>query len=202
MSAKSQFMGKRYAVADDVIDMDGVSGVGLGSICRNSDTRSVSFPVGADIFKTQGGGLNFVHGGCSPQEMIIPLIDVKTEKSKVETTFAGISMTTNISKITNLSVNLEFFQRQPVSDIVKSATYHIYFEAEDGERVSNENQYNADSSDKNPLNTKAKLRFSFKNRIYSNRDKYYLIIMDEEHNIQLAKIPFTIDIAMANDFGF
>jgi hypothetical protein len=136
------------------------------------------------------------------RNMIIPLIDVKTEKSKVETTFAEISMTTNISKITNLSVNLEFFQRQPVSDVVKPATYHIYFEAEDGERVSNENQYHADSAESNPLNTKAKLRFSFKNRIYSNKDKYYLIIMDEEHNIQLAKIPFTIDIAMANDFGF
>ena len=176
--------------------------VSLGNVYGNGDTRSVSFPISADIFKAQGGGLNFVHGGCSPQEMIIPLIDVKTEKSKVETTFAEISMTTNISKITNLSVNLEFFQRQPVSDVVKPATYHIYFEAEDGERVSNENQYHADSAESNPLNTKAKLRFSFKNRIYSNKDKYYLIIMDEEHNIQLAKIPFTIDIAMANDFGF
>ena len=111
-------------------------------------------------------------------------------------------MTTNTSKITNLSVNLEFFQRQPVSDVVKPATYHIYFETEDGERVSNENQYHADSAESNPLNTKAKLRFSFKNRIYSNKDKYYLIIMDEEHNIQLAIIPFTIDIAMANDFIF
>lgn len=129
-------------------------------------------------------------------------LDNEGSKSKVETTFAEISMTTNISKITNLSVNLEFFQRQPVSDVVKPATYHIYFEAEDGERVSNENQYHADSAESNPLNTKAKLRFSFKNRIYSNKDKYYLIIMDEEHNIQLAKIPFTIDIAMANDFGF
>lgn len=195
-------MGKRYAVTDTVIEMDDISGVSLGDVYGNGDTRSVSFPISADIFKAQGGGLNFVHGGCSPQEMIIPLINVKTEKSKVETTFAEISMTTNTSKITNLSVNLEFFQRQPVSDVVKPATYHIYFETEDGERVSNENQYHADSAESNPLNTKAKLRFSFKNRIYSNKDKYYLIIMDEEHNIQLAIIPFTIDTAMANDFIF
>ncbi len=202
VSSESQFMGKRYAVTDEVMEMDGISGVSLGCVYGSGDTRRVSFPISADIFKTQGGGLNFVHGGCSPQEMIIPLIDVKTEKSKVETTFAEISMTTNISKITNLSVNLEFFQRQPVSDVVKPAAYHIYFEAEDGERVSNENQYHADSTQSNPLNTKAKLRFSFKNRCYSNKDKYFLIIMDEEHNIQLAKIPFTIDIALANDFGF
>lgn len=119
-------------MTDTVIEMDDISGVSLGDVYGNGDTRSVSFPISADIFKAQGGGLNFVHGGCSPQEMIIPLIDVKTEKSKVETTFAEISMTTNTSKITNLSVNLEFFQRQPVSDVVKPATYHIYFETEDG----------------------------------------------------------------------
>ncbi len=202
ISTESQFMGKRYAVTDSVITMDGIDGISLSDSHKNGDTRIVSFPISADIFKTQGGGLNFVHGGCSPQEMIVPLIDVKTEKSKVETTFAGISMTTNISKITNLSVNLEFFQKQPVSDIVKPAVYHIYFEAEDGERISNENQYHADSTADNPLDTKAKLRFSFKNRIYSNKDKYFLIIRDDEHNIQLAKIPFIIDIAMANDFGF
>lgn len=95
-------------MTDTVIEMDDISGVSLGDVYGNGDTRSVSFPISADIFKAQGGGLNFVHGGCSPQEMIIPLIDVKTEKSKVETTFAEISMTTNTSKITNLSVNLEF----------------------------------------------------------------------------------------------
>jgi hypothetical protein len=162
----------------------------------------VSFPISADIFKTQGGGLNFVHGGCSPQEMIIPLIDVKTEKSRVETTFAEISMMTNISRITNLCINLEFFQRQPVSDVVKPATYNIYFEAENGEVVSNVNRFHADSTDKSPINTKSKLRFSFKNRIYSNQDKYYLVIKDEAHNIVLSRTSFVIDIAMANDFGF
>ena len=202
ISKKSSFMGKRYAVTDDGIIMDGVDGITLGDVHKNSDSRVVSFPKSADIFKAQGGGLNFVHGGCSPQEMIIPLIDVKTEKSKVETTFAEIAMTTTMSKITNLNVNLEFFQKQPVSDVVKPALYHIYFESESGDRVSNENQFFADSTDPSAINTKAKLRFSFKTQTYSSKDKYYLVIRDEEHNIQLAKIPFTIDNAMANDFGF
>lgn len=202
VGSKSDFIGKHYAVSDQAISMDGIGSIALSTVHKNGDNRTVSFPISVDVFKTQGGGLNFVHGGCSPQEMIIPLIDVKTEKSKVETTFAEIAMTTTMSRITNLSVNLEFFQKQPVSDIVKPAVYHIYFETEDGERVSNENQFHADSTESNPINTKAKLRFSFKNRIYSNKDKYYLVIKDEEHNTELNRISFVIDIAMANDFGF
>lgn len=202
ISAKSSFMGKRFAVTDETIHMDGVAGITLGEAQNRNDLRTISYPLGADIFKTQGGGLNFVHGGCSPQEMIVPVIDVKTEKSKVETTFAEIAMTTTISRITNLSVNLEFFQKQPVSDIVKPAVYTIYFEAEDGEPISNVNQFYASSTDQNPINTKCKLRFALKNRIYSNKDKYFLVIRDEEHNRELSRISFIIDIAMANDFGF
>ena len=196
-------MGKRYAITDGILsNIDGVQGIGLGETHKNNDSRYVFYPLSADIFKSQGGGLNYVHGGCSPQEMIIPVVDVKTEKSKVEVSFAEIALTTSLSKITNLLINLEFYQKQPVSDVVKPAIYHIYFEAEDGERISNENLFHADSTDNNPLNTKAKLTFSLKNRIYSNKDKYYLIIKDEEHNNLLEKIPFIIDIAMANNFGF
>ncbi len=202
VAPKSAFMGKRYAVADNAIDMDGVGSVSLGAMHSNEDKRVVSFPISADIFKAQGGGLNFVHGGCSPQEMIIPFIDIRTEKYHVETSFAEIAMSTTISKITNLSVNLEFFQKQPVTDVVKPAEYNIYFESADGEPVSNVNQYYASSTDTNPINTKSKLKFSFKNRLYSNKDKYYLVIKDEEHNRETARIGFTIDIAMANDFGF
>ena len=203
ISSKSSFMGKRYAITDGILsNIDGVQGIGLGETHKNNDSRYVFYPLSADIFKSQGGGLNYVHGGCSPQEMIIPVVDVKTEKSKVEVSFAEIALTTSLSKITNLLINLEFYQKQPVSDVVKPAIYHIYFEAEDGERISNENLFHADSTDNNPLNTKAKLTFSLKNRIYSNKDKYYLIIKDEEHNNLLEKIPFIIDIAMANNFGF
>ena len=202
IASKSDFMGKRYAVTDKTVTANGIDGISFGDVNCNGDKRIISFPISADIFKAQGGGQNFVHGGCSLQEMIIPLIDIKTEKSKVETSFAEISMSTNISKITNLTVNLEFFQRQPISDIVKPAVYHIYFEAENGERVSNENRYHADSAESNPINTKAKLRFVFKNRSYSNKDKYFLVIRDDEHNRELSRIGFVIDIAMADDFGF
>ena len=38
----------------------------------------VTTPIGTDIFKVSGGGQNYVHGGSSLQEMLIPVIELTT----------------------------------------------------------------------------------------------------------------------------
>lgn len=40
----------------------------------------VTTPMGVDIIKAPGGGQNYVHGGSSLQEMIIPVVKVITYK--------------------------------------------------------------------------------------------------------------------------
>jgi hypothetical protein len=50
--------------------------------------HAVSCPIGADVFKAPGSGMNYVHGGSSPQEMLVPLIEVKTERGYKDTSIA------------------------------------------------------------------------------------------------------------------
>ena len=92
--------------------------------------------MASDIFKAQGGGINFVHGGSSPQEMLIPLIDVRTEKGHKETTNAVISLVSLSNKITNLIFSLDFIQNEPVGSVVKETTYRICFVNESGEKMA------------------------------------------------------------------
>ncbi len=47
----------------------------MGTILRSADTKWVSFPISDDVFKVAGGGQNYVHGGSSPQEMLVPVLD-------------------------------------------------------------------------------------------------------------------------------
>ena len=58
----------------------------------NDDAKFVSFPVGNSVFKLSGGGQNYVHGGSSPQEMLIPVLDIKMEKGRVDTHPAQIAL--------------------------------------------------------------------------------------------------------------
>ncbi len=81
IAGKGNFMNRRFMISDMAIADDGVASFSLGTVLENDDKRSVSFPINSHVFKVPGGGQNYVHGGSSPQEMIVPVIDVRTENT-------------------------------------------------------------------------------------------------------------------------
>lgn len=192
--------GKRYMISDREKDMAGVRSMAMNTFIEG-DGRYVLFPAGTDIFKTPGGGLHYVHGGCSAQEMLIPVIRVRTEKSSVTTTPAQLSLITQTDKITNLMTALEFVQPEAVCDVVKKERYHIFFEAEDGERISNEQVINADKKDRETEKRMFKVHFTFKDKEYDRRGKYFLV-MKNENGIETLRKEIAMDIAFAGNYGF
>ena len=148
---------------------DGVCHTTVGKVLGN-DERIVSFPLASDIFKVAEAGQNYVHGSCSPQEMLVPMIDVKVDKAKKETSLAEIAHVSLTSKITNLVVALDFVQTEPVSDVVKETSYRVYFISDNNEKIFNENIVIADKKD----TTKCMFRlcFNFKNKKYNKNQKY------------------------------
>jgi hypothetical protein len=138
----------------------------MGTILRSTDTKWVSFPISDDVFKVAGGGQNYVHGGSSPQEMLVPVLDIKMERGHMETRNAGIALVSMVRKITNKITILDFIQSEPVSDVVKPATYRLFFLSEDNERISNENSYIADSRDQDAQKRIFRMKFQFKDKKY------------------------------------
>ncbi len=193
---------KRYIVADATIEEVGVESLPLSGVLRNNDTKFVSFPLASDIFKAPGGGMNFVHGGSSPQEMLVPVIDVRTQKSHKETTNAVISLVSLSNKITNLVFSLNFIQNEPVGNTVKETTYRIVFVDDKGEKISNEIIHTADNKSTDAADRVFRLRFNLKNRQYNRRDKFYMTITDDKSNLEIYRQEVIIDIAFADDFGF
>ena len=77
-------------MAREAVAKDGVKSLSMGKILDNDDAKVVSFPVSDNVFKVAGGGQNFVHGGSSPQEMLVPIVDIKMERGHMETRPAQI----------------------------------------------------------------------------------------------------------------
>lgn len=194
--------GRRYAFSDKPVSANGVGGIPISSIIGNSDSRIINFPLGTDLFKSPGAGQNYVHGGCSPFEMLVPVIDVRTEKGHIETSVAQIALVSLTSKITNLITTLDFVQTEAVSDVVKETRYRIYFISDDNEKISNENIYNADRKDKETTKRVFRLRFSFKNKKYVKSRRYYLVAFDDKNSLEILRHEIMMDIAFADDFGF
>lgn len=194
---------RRYIVSHAPITEDGVCNLSLGYILGNDDDKIVSFPVGVSVFKAQGsGGQNYVHGGSSPQEMLVPVVEVRMERGKAETKTAQIMLVSLIHKITNLITTLDFIQSDAVSDVVKSATYRLYFIAEDGTKISNENLYVADNREEDAAKRIFRMRFTFKNQKYDKNAQYYLVAVDENTGIEALRHPVVMDLAFAGNFGF
>ena len=80
----------------------------------------------------------------------------------------------------------------------------LYFADEQGNRISNENIIIADSRSLKPEERTYREKFTLKNMPYDKSIKYYLILEDEEETVEkiYERIPFNIDLAFVNDFGF
>ena len=193
---------RRYIVAKEPVIDDGVLNIGLGYMLGNEDDKIISYCCGTSVFSVKGNaGLNYVHGGSSPQEMLVPVIDIKMDKGAVETRTVQIMLVSLIQKITNLITTLDFIQSEPVSDVVKGTTYRLYFLSEDNEKISNENIYVADKREEDVQKRLFRMRFTFKNKNYDKSKKYYLAVYDENNNVEVFRHEVIMDVAFANDFG-
>jgi uncharacterized protein (TIGR02687 family) len=154
--------------------------------------------------KVQGGGENYVHGGITMQEMVVPVIVYKgirtTSKRYVEVQNPGLSLISEIRKVSNLIFSLDFLQKQPVGDKVQPCNYRLYFTDEDGKPVSDFQTVIADRMSGNDSERVFPVRFTLKQAQYNRNKLYRLVIANEIDPPE--EVEFRIDIAFADDFGF
>lgn len=159
--------------------------------------------------KMNGGGMNFVHGGISLQEMVVPLIEYhylrndsmeyKRNKQKYDTKPVTVNLLSANRKISNMIFSLNFYQKDAVSANREAATYQVYFTDENGKQISDVQKIIADKISDNGAERTFRCQFNLKSLKYSNTATYYLVIADEQGLQMPQREPFQIDIAFAVD---
>lgn len=171
-----------------------VFGVTVGGLSPRDATR----------IKIAGGGENYVHGGVSLQELVVPILTFKNlrtaSKGYVETSTAELKLLTQSRKITNLIFSLDFFQRQPVSEKMLPCTYNVYMADETGAPISDRQTVIADRSALNDSERVFRVRLHLKSATY-NKNKTYRLVITNGVDFPTEE-DFQIDIAFADDFGF
>ena len=162
--------------------------------------------------KMNGGGLNYVHGGISLQELCVPLIEYhflrkqskeyQRNKEAYDTKPVEISLLSATHKISNLIFSLNFYQKEAVGDNRAGAVYQIYFTDGKGKQISDVQKIIADKTSENGQERTFRCSFNLKSLKYDNKEIYYLVIAEEGGEIK-AQEEFQIDIALAvDDFDF
>ena len=158
--------------------------------------------------KMNGSGLNFVHGGISLQEMVVPVIDYhflrnqskqyQRNKKKYDTKPVEVSLLSATHKVSNMIFSLNFYQKEPVGDNREAAVYQLYFTDSNGKQISDVAKIIADKTSDNGQERTFRCSFNLKALKYDNKEIYYLVIADAD-GLVVSREEFQIDIAFAVD---
>lgn len=161
--------------------------------------------------KLSGAGVNFVHGGVSLQELVVPVIDYhylrsdskdfRRNRDKYDTKPVIVSLISANRKISNMLFALNFYQQEAVGDNRCACNYSVFFRDASGKVISDTQRIIADKTNANGQERTFRCTFNLKPLHYSNLDSYYLVIQDESGKQPPVIEEFQIDIAFAMD-GF
>lgn len=197
---------RRFILTTDTKEIEGTSCYSMDYLMKDSGLAAV-VPKGINCYKVPGKGKNYVHGGASLQEIVIPVIRFRHDRSssdKLQAKKVSVALTSLTRKITSMITYLEFFQTEVVGDKWQPLRLKAYFVDEEGNRISNENIIIADSRSDDFARRTFKEKFTLKSGNYDKTKPYYLVLIDEKDKVGdvIDKIEFSIDLIFQNDFGF
>lgn len=194
---------RRYVIADGDCTADHMLKIPMKHL--NSSLTAFT-PLDNIRMKKQGGGMNYVHGGISLQESVVPVIEFKnmrsTSKKFVDVKKVKIQLISQSRKISNSIFSLDFYQKDAVSGKMAAATYDVYMADSSGKAVSDKKTIIADKTSNNGSDRVFRTRFTLKSIDFKKTDTYYLTVVEQGANNEAERIEFTIDIAFVNDFDF
>lgn len=188
---------KRYVLTDDdSLNIPYTVEFHLDNVSEGE--YKVISPYGYDLFKTQGSGLQYVHGGASLQEIIVPVIhlgELRSGGNKEAVSPVGVRLKSITRKITNRSFTLEFEQYEKVEERKQAITCETYLVDEDGNKVSGEYRFVAASESDDVDARSTKIRFNLMNIEFDRSKRYYLILKNiAKTDEYIEREQFTIDI--------
>lgn len=194
---------RRYVIADGDCAAEHMLKIPMTHI----NSALVGFtPLDNIRMKKQGGGMNYVHGGISLQECVVPVIEFKnirpTSKKFVDVKKALLQLISQSRKVSNSIFSLDFYQNEAVSGKVSAATYEIFMADASGKAVSDKKTVIADKTSNNGSDRVFRTRFTLKSVEFKKTDIYYLTVVEKGTTNVTDRIEFSIDIAFVNDFDF
>lgn len=188
-NTKYKSIGKRYAIYEKEVEEK-------GCVTLKLDSLYGVFPEKNQRIKASGSGLQFVHGGASPQEMIIPLINYKSGANSKKISKVQVRIRESVAKITSNLTKFSIYQIEAVSIKDKFIERDVSVALYDGDvRVSDEKKLKLNSIEENTIH-------DFRLTLSGEHKKVTLKVVDIESGDILDSKEYDVNIGIASDFDF
>lgn len=180
---------KRYAISKEEVKEKACISLKL------EDVYGI-FPLKNQRIKIGGSGLQFVHGGTSPQEMIVPLIHYRSGVHAKKSSKVSLRIKETVGKITSHFTKFAFYQMEAVNIKEKKIEREVVAALYDADtQVSNEYKVRLNAETENQ-------EYPFHLTLSGEHEKVTLQIKDAETGELLDFKDYDVKIGMISDFDF
>ena len=169
-----------------------------------SDGTETLIPKSLKRFRKHGSGVQFVHGGASLQEIVIPVIKFN-KKRESDVSFVDVQVIKNINRITSNQTYISLFQTEVVTAKKAMQNIKMGFYTQENKLISNEITFSFDSKKVEAHERTEKILFIFKSEASTyNGETVYLKmktnIKDTNSFNEYKKEAYTMNISFTDEF--
>ena len=203
--------GRRYLIGSESTKNELLTQVKL--LINNGNDGLIGFaPLDTVRIKISGSGANFVHGGISIEELMVPVIcyenirsdskEYSKNQEKYNNKKTKIQLIGDNRRISNITFPLNFYQVDKVCSNILETSYEIYMQDKMGKTISDTKIIVANKQEDDSSLRTFKIMLTLKSQQYINTDTYYLMIVDKESRDVIDRIEYKISLLFNSDFDF
>jgi len=197
---------RRAIIGPDLPETPGTVRVNLERYQTMQVPMTALFPRGSVRFRTSGGGAQYVHGGASLQEMVVPVLTYRHKRPGAGVEEAsrkvGVQIVARSRKVTNNIFVVQLLQTEAAAERVRARSVDVrMIDPVSGRAVTNVRRVILASTSVHPGDREQAVQLSVTLNQPDPTVGYLLTVTDAEDQVELAREAWTISIAFKDDFG-
>ena len=144
-AAEWTYRNRRFAIGTQVQSGPGVKLFQAADLGLTGEWTA-AFPLSLGRFPLQGSGKRYVHGGITPQEVVVPVLRIHKARAS-DTSRVEVDVLRMPSKITTGQASFAFYQEQPVDEKILARQLRIGLFSKEGAPLSEVRTVSFDSGD-------------------------------------------------------
>jgi uncharacterized protein (TIGR02687 family) len=196
---------RRSVIGHGLQTADGTLRVELDAYQPMTEPVTALFPRGTLRYRVAGGGAQYVHGGASLQEMVVPVLTYRHKRPLAGGPQASrkvrLEVVARSRRVTNTLFSVPLVQSEAVADRVRPRTVTVQLVDQVGQAVTDQKRLTFESTSVHPSEREQVARLSVTLASPDPTASYFLTVTDVEDGLELVREAWTISIAFQNDFG-
>jgi len=197
---------RRFVLGRDLPEPEGLKKFTADQLGLAGDLE-VLIPKSINRFRKSGAAVRFMHGGCTLQEIVVPVIEISKRRTSDVTQVDVDVLPGSSSVISSGQLAVALYQTGPVTDKVHARKLRLGLYSSTGELLSDLHELDFDFASENPRERELKVRLVLSKQADAYNKQQVVLRLDEpvlvtSHHREYKSVVYTLRRSFTSDFDF